>query len=621
MPGGNMVQGLLFALLASVIAHSVQAAIPAPQDRAYPGVIALRVDATDFERRILSVHERIPVQPGPIILLYPQWLPGKHAPRGRSDNLAGLMIEAGGKSLAWRRDPLNVFAFHLDVPKGVKALDVHFQVATPQNPDADHVIPTAALMGLQWNQVVLYPAGYYARGITVSPQVRFPPQWTQASALTARTSGEVIEFEPVSLEVLVDSPVFAGRHAARLDLSPTPAVPVHLNVFADNPADLAATAEQVALHRSMLRQAYAAFGPPAFDHYDFLLALSDNFGGIGLEHHRSSENSHSPGYFRAWDEAVSNRALLAHEFTHAWNGKHRRPAALWTPQYNVPMQDSLLWIYEGMTEYYGMLLTARSGLWSPEFTRDAIAAVAAVYERKRPGRAWRPLGDTANQPIMNPRRALPWVSWQRTEDYYTESVLLWLDVDTRLRELSGGDRSLDNVAHAFFGARPNQGKVATYILDDLVKSLTQVGKADWKAFFARQVDGVSPPLLEGLTRSGWRLVFSDKPNAFIRDAEKSRKVTDLSYSLGMIVGANALLTEVVWDGPAFKAGLTTSTTLVAVDGHAYSTELLKDVITQAKVSHSEDRLSRWVGLSAIGADRRVGGSVGGGASCQAVVRK
>jgi predicted metalloprotease with PDZ domain len=558
--------------------------VPPPRDRAYaPGEIRVHVDARDVTRRILRVRETLPVRAGRLTLLYPQWLPGNHAPRGPIEQLTGLVINGGGARIAWRRDPLNVYAFHLDVPAGVTQLDIEFQVATPQASDQGRVIATANLLGLQWNQVVLYPAGYHAWRIVVRPSVELPAGWSQASALSvAQAAGERIDFNPAVLEDLVDSPLFAGRHRVTVDLAPGEAKPVRLNVFGEAATQVEIKPGHLATHRAIVRQAYAALGPPPYDRYDFLLALSDGFGGIGLEHHRSSENSQRPDYFTATDEDVSGRDLLAHEFTHAWNGKHRRPARLWTPNYNVPMQDDLLWVYEGMTQYYGMVLTARAGLWTPAFARDALAATAATYSAKRPGRSWRPLEDTTFQPIITPRRPLSWVSWQRTEDYYSESALLWLDVDTRLRERSGGARSLDDFAQAFFAAQPTQGRVAPYEFRDVAATLTRIEpREDWARLLRERVGGTSQPLLDGFERAGWRLEFGEEPNNYIRDAEKDRKVTDLSYSLGLVVNAGGNLTEVVWDSPAFDAGLTINTTLVAVNGDAYSADVLKAAIRAA----------------------------------------
>lgn len=579
---GRWAAALVMALLAAPLAWSQ---VPVPRDEPYPGVIRLRVDASDVTRRIFRVRETLPVRPGALTLLYPQWLPGNHAPRGPIEQLAGLRIRAGGRELPWTRDPEHVHAFRVRVPQGVDELDIEFEVATPQAPEQGRVVVTQRLLGLQWNQVVLYPAGHYARRIAVAAELRLPPDWRPATALAATAPpGEDgwTRFAPVSLEQLVDSPVFAGPHTGRVELTAGEGPPVRLNIFAEDPADIAVTQKQVEAYRAMVRETYAALGPPRYPRYDFLLALSDTFGGIGLEHHDSSENSHPPGHFRAWDEDVGNRDLLAHEFVHSWNGKYRRPARLWTPAYNHPMRDDLLWVYEGLTNWYGFVLTARAGLWSPEFARDAIAATAALHDRRRPGRDWRPLADTTYQPIIAARRPLAWPSWQRVEDYYSESVLLWLEVETRLRELTGEARGLDDFSRRFFAARPDEGRVSTYELRDVIAGLSRVAPFDWAALLRDRVEATGKPVGEALARTGWKLVYEAEPNAFVRDSEKARRVTDLTYSLGVTVNRDGLLTEVIWGSPAFEAGLTANTTLVAVDGRAWTADLLKDAVERAK---------------------------------------
>jgi predicted metalloprotease with PDZ domain len=574
-----------FLALLVTFGQATAAEAPAPRDRAHAGAIELRVDLSDVDRRIFRVQQTVPASPGVLTLLYPQWLPGNHAPRGPIEQLAGLRVRAGGRALDWQRDPLNVYAFRVRVPAGAREVQLEFEVATPQASDQGRVVVTSKLLGLQWNQVLLYPDGFYARRIPVDASVRLPRDWTHASSLPVRAPAGApegwVRFATVPLEQLVDSPLFAGAYGSRVDLAPASAQPVRLNVFAEAAADIAVTPSQLESYRALVRETRAALGPPRFDRYDFLLALSDSFGGIGLEHLRSSENSHPPGHFRDWDEDVGGRDLLAHEYVHSWNGKYRRPARLWTPAYNNPMQDDLLWVYEGLTEYYGMVLTARSGLWSADFYRAALASVAALYDRRRPGRAWRPLEDTTYQPVITPRRPLSWPSWQRSEDYYSESVLLWLEVEMRLRELSGGERGLDEFARTFFAARPTQGEISTYEFADVVGGLRAVAPFDWQDLLRKRVGEAGQPVAEGFERAGWRLVYDDKPNEFIRDAEKSRRNTDLSYSLGITVNREGVLTEVVWDGPAFKAGLTINTSVVAVQGRAFTAELLKDAIVQA----------------------------------------
>jgi predicted metalloprotease with PDZ domain len=549
------------------------------------GTILLNVDATDVQRRIFRVNETIPARPGRFELHYPQWLPGKHAARGTIDQLAGLRFRVSGNDIPWRRDPLDVFRFVLELPAGTRQLDVEFQVATPQASDAGRIVITPDMLNLQWEQVLLYPAGQRVRDIPVQATLRLPEGWKHASALRA-ASGAAVDANPavfgtVPLEVLVDSPLFAGRHFRQVDLTPAGSPPVMLNVVADNAADLAITEAQTAIHRALVRELYAALGPPRYDRYDLLLALTESLGGVGLEHHRSSENSQGTAYFRSWDEAVTDRDLLAHEFTHSWNGKYRRPARLWTPHYNTPMQDDLLWVYEGMTQYYGLVLAVRAGLVPGEMMREEFAAVAATFAAKRPGREWRPLEDTTFQPIVTPRRPLSWVSWQRTEDYYMEGALLWLDVDTRLRELTQGRRSLDDFSRAFFAQPANQGWVSTYELADVVRALNAVAPFDWGRWLRERTTALNQPLLEGLERAGFRMEFSAEPNKAIADVEKSARRTDLSYSLGVVISRDAVLTEVVWDSPAFKAGLATNTTLIAVNGRAYSAELIKRAITEA----------------------------------------
>jgi len=554
--------------------------------RSFPGIIALSVDLTDVQRRIFRVTETIPAGPGRLELYYPQWLPGNHAPRGPIEQLAGLRFRANGQEIAWRRDPLNVYKFTLTLPSGTRQVQAEFQILTPQVAEQGRVVVTPNLLGLQWNQVVLYPAGYRARDIRVQATLQLPPGWKHASALRpdpqyVNAGADHVTFLAEPLEVLVDSPLFAGRYFQQYDITQPDGPAVALDAFAEEPADLLASEAQLAAHRAMLREAYAALGPPRFDHYDFLVALSNQIGGVGTEHHRSSENSLSPAYFRSWDEDVDGRDQLPHELAHSWNGKYRRPARLWTPHYNTPMQNDLLWVYEGMTQYYGYVLAARSGLWSAEFARDELALLAAIYDRRRPGREWRSMEDTTYMPIIAARRPLAWNTWQRAEDYYTEGALLWLDVDTRLREMTQGARSLDDFSRTFFAAQATEGPVSVYELPDVVRALNAIAPADWNALLRARVTGTRQPVVDGLERAGYRLVYTAQPSKAVADIERSAHRTDLSYSLGMIVSRENVLTEVVWGGPAFQAGLAVNTTLVAVNGRAPTPVLLKDAVVAA----------------------------------------
>jgi predicted metalloprotease with PDZ domain len=563
--------------------------VPPPQDVAYPGVITLEVDLTDLAHRVFDVRERLPVAgPGPLTLLYPRWLPGNHGPTGPIQSLAGLVVTVAGepaRRIEWQRDPLNMFAFHLDVPEGVRELELRFQFVSPATADQGRRTVTADLLGLQWEKALLYPAGHYARQVTMRPSIRLPAGWEFATAArVAARDGDRVQFEPLSLERLVDSPLFAGRHVRRFELDPDPRAPVHLNVFADRASQLEALPAQVEAHRRLVRESLRLFGSRHYRRYDFLLALSEDFGGIGLEHHESSENGVGPGYFIDWDGTATVRDLLPHEYVHSWNGKFRRPADLWTPGYDVAMRNSLLWVYEGMTEFWGTVLAARSGLWSEAYTRDALAHYAATFDQARAGRDWRNLQDTTHQPIMAYRVPLPFQSWQRSTDYYTEGVLLWLDVDTRLRELTRERRSLDDFARAFFGLRDGELGPLTYTFDDLVRALGEVAPHDWRGLLRERVEGhpAGAPL-DGFARAGWKLVYRDTPSAFTRGADTEGKRASATFSLGLSVAREGgRIVEVVWGSPAFQAGLATGSSLVAVNGRAWQGDELAEALRAAQ---------------------------------------
>src|SRR5216117_602343 len=559
-------------------------AIAAPRDISYPGTLRLSVDATDIDRHIFIVRESIPVRGGDsLVLFYPQWLPGNHSPTGRIDKLAGLTIRANGMPVEWRRDTVNVFAFHVAVPANVTALDVEFQFLSPVDTDEGRIVMTPEMLNLQWNAVVLYPAGYFTRQIMVEPSVRLPDNWQFATALeTASSNGGITNFKRVPLETLVDSPIFAGRYFKRVDLEAGGGAPVHLDIVADRADLLEMKPEQLAAHQGLVEQGNKLFGSHHYDHYDLLLALTNRMGGIGLEHHQSSENGTAATYFTEWEKNVDRRDLLPHEYTHSWNGKFRRPADLWTPSFNTPMRDSLLWMYEGQTEYWGFVLAARSGLWTRQQVLDAIAATAAVYDH-RAGREWRSLEDTTNDPIMALRRPLAWRSWQRSEDYYLEGQLIWLDADTLIRELSHGARSLDDFARAFFGINDGSYIPVTYTFGDVVNALNRVQPHDWSKFLRARLDRHGPGApLDGLNRGGYKLVYKETPSEYFKNEEERRKISDLTYSLGMIIGNEGKLTDVLWEGLAYQKGLTVGTQIIAVDGIAYNIDRLKAAIKEAQ---------------------------------------
>ena len=577
----------LLALTLALGSFAALADVPAPQNAPYPGTLQIKVDATDLARRILRVQETVPASPGPLTLLYPQWVPGHHSPTGPIDKLAGLKISANGRPVSWQRDPLNVYAFHVDVPADASVLHVEFAYLTPQSKTQGRVVMTPEMLNLQWNELSLYPAGYYANQIKAQTTVTYPAGWKAATALqVAATDGNTVSYQPIDYDDLVDSPIYAGKYFKRVDLDPGASTPVHLNIVADDPKYLQITPEQLKLHQNLVQQMYRMYGAHHYDHYDFLFSLSDKMGGNGLEHHRSSENGVNPEYFTEWDKNALSRDLLPHEFNHSWNGKYRRGADLATPNFNVPMSDTLLWVYEGQTQFWGFVMAARSGLWSGEQTRDMFAVIGAVYDRGRPGLAsWRNVQDTTNDPIIARRRPLPYRNYQSSEDYYAAGAMIWLDVDGKLRELSGNKRSIDDFGKAFFGMDNGQWNVNTYTFADVVKTLNDIQPYAWSAYLRQRLDG-HMPLLGGIASHGWKLVYTDKPSAAVKSAELRGGFTDLTYSLGLSVNKAGNIGDVLWDGPAFKAGVSPGMQVVAVNGREFSSDNMKDAITAASTDKS-----------------------------------
>ncbi|MGH9520482.1 MAG: M61 family metallopeptidase [Terriglobales bacterium] len=563
--------------------------IAAPADTPYVGNISLRVDVSDTAHRVIHVTETVPVSGDEVTLLYPQWLPGNHSPTGPISKLAGLVISADGQRIAWTRDPVNVFAFHVPVPPGTQDINVAFDYLAALRPREGRITFSSNILDLSWNTAVLYPAGYFSRDITFAPAIVLPAGWHYATALETTTQdGDTVHFAPTTLNTLVDSPLYAGVNYKRIDLSPSASNQVHLDVFADTAADLAITPEELAAHRALAVQAERLFDSHHYQHYDFLFSLTNALGGEGLEHHQSSEDSTRADYFTNW-KSDAGHDLLAHEYTHSWNGKFRRPAGLWTPNFNVPMRDSLLWVYEGLTQYYGYVLATRAGLRTPEQTRELMSGIAANFAASR-GRDWRPLLDTTNQPTVSQRSPVSWPSWQRGEDYYQEGLLIWLDADTRIRELSGGRKSLDDFAKAFYGINNGSYVTVTYTRNDLIAGLNAVQPYDWKEFFHQRVDEVQPnPPESGFTLGGYRLVYSDtktaewNPNSF-------------STSLGVQVAGDGELNNVWWGSPAFRAGLAPGMQIEAINDQAFSVEGLRQAILNAEKDAAPIRLLMKRGL-------------------------
>ncbi|HTW49889.1 MAG TPA: hypothetical protein VMD92_18165 [Acidobacteriaceae bacterium] len=561
--------------------------IAAPADTPYPGTISLAVDITNTTDRVATVHETIPVRTGKLTLLYPEWIPGNHSPTGPIEDMGDLVITANGQSVPWERDRVDMYAFHVDVPAGVTSLDVDFIYLSATTPRDGRIEFSKELSNLSWNTVVLYPAGHFSRQIHLAASITLPHGWQYATALeTASQDGDTVHFKATTLNTLVDSPLVAGEYFKRIDLSTGPDNPVHLDVFADEPKDLEVSPDLLQEHKNLAIQAQKLFASHHYDHYDFLFFLSDTVGGQGLEHHQSSEDGTRANYFTDYS---TNRGsdLLAHEYTHSWNGKFRRPDDLWTPNFNVPMRDDLLWVYEGLTEYWGYVLTARSGLRTPEATRDQMAAIAALFETD-PGRKWRPLVDTTNQPIVSERRPVSWVSLQRQEDYYMEGLLIWLDADTKIRELSNGQKSLDDFAKSFYGIDNGSYVTHTYTFDDIVTALNKVQPYDWATFLKTRVYELHPEVPEnGFTQGGYKLVYNDEPPAGERGrgaqgGPMGRFGMSFATSLGLNVMPDGTVTNVIWDSPAFKAGLVPGTQIIAIGSDTFAPPKLREAILKAE---------------------------------------
>jgi predicted metalloprotease with PDZ domain len=570
------------AELSNPVASPVADTTPPAADTPYPGgTIALEIDATDIAHNVWRVTERVPVAAGTreLTLLYPEWLPGEHAANGPIYELAKLHFFADGKEIAWDRDPFDVYAFHLKLPEGTREVTATFVDTSPVQSAEGRITMTREMLNLQWNAMSLYPAGHYVRQITVKPTVTVPEGWSVVTALDGMArQGGTVTWDPVRYDVLVDSPVFAGKYAKRWDLGQG----IHLDAIADKPDQLAIKSANLDAYRRLADQAVATFGSRHYDHYDLLLALTEKLGDIGLEHHRSSENSMHAETLVQWDPSAWDRNVLAHELTHSWNGKFRRPEGLWTPDYRQPMKDDLLWVYEGQTQFWGYVLAARSGVQPKDVVLGYLAKQVGRYSML-PGRQWRPVEDTTRDPVIANRRDLPYSSLMRSEDYYNEGMFVWLEADQVIRAGTGGKKGLDDFAKAFFGIRDGDYGEVTYGFDDVVAALDAVYHYDWASFLRQRLYAPNQPApLGGIERGGYHLAWKEEPNPYDKQYMAHTKGLDLFYSLGAEFDKDGKVTNSVWDSPAFNAGLVKGATVVAVNGEAYSSDELKDAVTAAK---------------------------------------
>ncbi|MDE2412750.1 MAG: M61 family metallopeptidase [Sphingomonadales bacterium] len=561
--------------------------VPDARDTPYSGTIKLDIDATDTVRGVYRVTETIPVAPNArtLTVLFPQWLPGNHGPRGPLAELVDLTFTANGRKLEWYRDPVEVFAFHVTLPADVSANEVvaKFIHTSPLQGSEGRITMTPDMLNLQWEKMSLYPAGHYVRQIRIQPFVTLPKGWTAATALDgAAQMGDRWSWAETNYETLVDSPIFAGRYFQKWDLTEPGRQKVTLNVVADKPEQLAAKPEQIDAHRALVAEARLAFGVNHFDHYDFLLALSDKIGGIGLEHHRSSENQLEPTAFTEWDKQEWDRGLLPHEFSHSWSGKYRRPARLWTPDYRQPMQGDLLWAYEGQDQFWGLVLSARSGMQSKDMVLGQLANWAGGFS-EQPGRRWRSVEDTGNDPVFAARKAKPFASLARSEDYYTEGALVWLEVDQIIRAGTGGKKSIDDFTKLFFGMNDGDWGELTFELPDVAKALNQVYPYNWEGFLTTRFNQPGQPApVQGIEKGGYKLVWKEEPNPYDKARQTDAKVTSLTWSLGVTIDKDAKVTATQWDSPAFNAGVVTGSKILAINGVGYDGDALRKAITAAK---------------------------------------
>ncbi len=574
-----------WAMAGIFAAGSAMASLGAPvalaQTQSQP--IRVAVDATNAGQKILHTHLEIPVQPGPLTLYYPEWIPGEHMPDGPIIQMAGLKFSGAGKSIPWRRDLVEMFSIHLDVPKDVNALEVDFDflLSAVGSGFSAGASATASLDVLSWNQVLLYPKGALAKDIFFSPSLKLPAGWKFGTALPVTSQeGDTISFATVPLTELVDSPVISGRYYRAIKLTPGEPVSHEIDIAADSAAALEMTADtQTSLH-NLVEEAQVLFGVHHYRGYHFLLTLSDDVAHFGLEHHESSDDRTSERSLIDDAQRIEFASLLPHEYVHSWNGKYRRPAGLATPDYQVPMKDDLLWVYEGLTEYLGSVLTARSELLTSQQAREALALLVAQYEH-RPGRDWRPLQDTADAAPFLYDATADWSNWRRGTDFYEEGELLWLDVDSTLRMITNDKKSIDDFCKIFHGGDTGKPELKTYTFEDVVAALNQVAPYDWTGFLRARLDGVATKTPEeSLTNSGWRLEYDDQPN-LMQEIEEGGRGAYL-ISIGLLIASDGSVVDVTHDGPAYKAGIGPGMKIVAVNGAQYSSDGIREAIEAAK---------------------------------------
>jgi predicted metalloprotease with PDZ domain len=550
--------------------------------------ISLSVDATEAPRKIFHARLRIPASAGTLTLYYPKWIPGEHAPDGPINDLAGLKFSAGGQTLKWRRDLLDGWTINVEVPAGQNEVTADLDFLSPATFASGFSAGSSAtdkLAVISWNQVLLYPKGWKAEDITFSTSLKLPRGWKYATALPGAHEVENdLHFSPASLTTLIDSPVLAGEFLKAVPLTSGTNPPAEIDVAADSAAALEPPQEVWDHLKNLVAQAGALFGTYHYRDYHFLYTLSDHVAHFGLEHHESDDSRVGERGLIDETDRKLDASLLPHEYVHSWNGKYRRPADLTTPDYQQPMQTDLLWTYEGLTEYLGNVLAARSGLWAPDQYREFLALSAATLNHL-PGRTWRNLQDTADaapQLYFAPRA---WYSWRRGVDFYEEDDFNWLWVDVIIRQQTNDEKSIDDFCKLFHGGQGGMPALKTYTFDDIVNALNQIAPYDWRAFWTERLTNHGPGApLGGVEGSGWMLVYDETSSDFERSAEHSENQIDEAFSLGLTLKDDGEVLDTIEGMTAAKAGIGPGMKVVAVNGRKFSAEVLHDAIKMAKSS-------------------------------------
>jgi predicted metalloprotease with PDZ domain len=580
---GKCVCALFFAIaLISILSVSASAGSAPP-----PGPIKISVDATQITRRILHAKLVFPVQPGALTLYYPKWMPADHSPDGPIWNMAGLKFSSGGQEIPWHQDLVDMYAFNLEVPAGTNSIEcsLDFLTSTP-GPTIDFSASSAAkLFVLMWNQVILYPKGFPAAQFTFEPSLTLPSGWKFGTSLpVSGQSGDTITFAPVPLDLLIDSPVQSGEYLRVYPLNPGGTPPQELDVASDDAWAVDVPPELVEHYKRLVAEATALYHSHHFRDYHFLLTLSDNTMGLGQEHHESSDDRVQQHTLVDPNARILEAGLFPHEFSHSWNGQYRRPVGLATSDFQEPMKGELLWVYEGLTEYLGTMLSARSGLLTPEQSREHIALTASTLEH-RAGRRWRSLQNTANAAQILYFAPSEWSSYRRSVDFYPEAVLIWLEVDATIRKLTNDQRSMDDFCHVFYAGSEGQPIIKTYTFDDLVSTLNSIAPNDWASFFRARLDSTAPNApLGGITGSGWRLVYNDAPNEVLSAEDAVSGGADFTSSIGLHVRHDGIVVDAIPGMPAFESGLSPYLKLVGVNGRQFSIDELKRAIRDSKSS-------------------------------------